>query len=64
MTFSGLENFMTPTFDEASGGIKFTIDEVIAVNGNYTLSYEATETVNGTVLKSTFSTSIEVKNYG
>ena len=47
---------MTAAFDRASGGIKFNIDEATAVNGNYTLSYEATETVNGTVFKSTFST--------
>ena len=39
VTFSGLQSFMTATYDEASGEIKFSIDEATAVNGNYTLSY-------------------------
>lgn len=63
VTFNGLQSFMTAVFDKTSGQILFKIDESRAVDGNYTLSYEATSTVNGKVLKSTFSTLIEVKNY-
>ena len=46
VTFSGLEKFMTATYD-ASGAIKFTVDEATAVNGNYTFSIDVKETVDG-----------------
>jgi hypothetical protein len=62
VTFSGLETFMTATYD-ASGNIKFILDEATAVNGNYTLSIAVKETVDGTDYIVEHSTTIEVKNY-